>query len=298
MAARNNPPAAPQADSQNVHNVELSIFAYTDYREFLKNYCARMKETTQYFSHRYFTKLAGLGSESYLRMVIKGERNLSPATISKFAKAMPFSKKEAVYFNVLVLYNQSLTDDEKSRYLEQVLSLRPRSTIAGLTRDQFEYLTNTLFVIIREMAALPDFKDDAVWIAQNLRRKSKPSEVQHALEVLERLKLLLRDQDGKLKHSGLSLDTPCGLPVLEMLNYHRQILMESKDAIMTAPYDEWDVYSHTIPVPKESLGKVSDLLRQCLDEITHVINVGSKNFNEVYQINIQMFPVTKTKSIK
>lgn len=244
------------------------------------------------FSYRYLERLSGL-SRSYFKLILDGKRNLSSRAANQLARALKLRKKELVYFETLVLYNQAQSDDEKDRYFEYLMTLRPSVPIEGMTPDQYEYFSKTYFVEIREMVAMPGFQEDPHWICQNLRRSLKPKEVQHALEVLERLGLVKRTRSGKLKHSDKTIESPLHAESIDIFNYHRQLLNEGKDAITAAPFEEWDVGTITIPMPKKALPRVMKILKKCREEIIDFINQGEQDYHEVFQVNMQMFPVTK-----
>lgn len=277
---------------------KVKVFDYSNYRTYLKDVYAAEKVEKKHFSLRYFARITGFGSNGYLLMVMNGQRNLSAKSIALFNKAFKHTKKEAAYFEALVFYNQTDQGEQKERYLEQLIALRPAHAIGSMTKEQFECLTQTYFLSIRELAALPDFNEDPEWISENLRQKIKPSEAKHALQVLEKLKLLVRDEHGKLKHSDAMLETPLHAESLEILNYHRQTLTETKYAMLTAPYDEWDIASITIPMPKEAIPKVMEIMQKCREEIADYINKTHKDYHEVFQINMQLYPVSKTKRPK
>ena len=67
------------------------IFAYTNYRSFLKDLYDHKKKTTSYFSYRYFSKKAGFSSHNVLKLIINGERNIAYDSIPKFSKALELS---------------------------------------------------------------------------------------------------------------------------------------------------------------------------------------------------------------
>jgi uncharacterized protein (TIGR02147 family) len=278
----------------------INLFEYNDYRAYLRAKYDEEKARKKSFSLRNFARVAGFGSSGYLIMVMNGQRNLTPKSVTAFNLAFKHSKKESAYFEHLVLYNQcdDRDSERKDRYLEQLLTFRPRHPIGSMTRDQFECFNRSYFVTIREMAALPGFREDVDWIKANLRQRVMSSEVKRALQILERLKLLERGPDGKLRHSNLTLETPLHAESLEILNYHRQTLAEAKYAILSAPYDEHDLASMTIPIPKECLPKVMELMQKCREEILDQIKKSTHDYHEVYQINMQVFPLTKTGQIE
>lgn len=269
-----------------------SVFTFIDYREFLKAYFEERKKAEEFFSYRYLARISGL-SRSYFKLLLDGNRNLSPQSATKLAKALKLSKKEVLYFETLVLYNQARSDEDKDRYFENLMGLRPPLPIQGMMPDQYEYFTKTYFVEIREMAAMAKFEENPRWICRHLRRHLTPAKAHHALEVLERLGLLVRDKKGKLKHSDKTLETPLHAESVDIFDYHRQLLNEAKEAITHAPFDEWDVGTVTIPMTKEALPRVMEILKKCREDIVDLINRGAQNYHEVFQINMQLFPVSK-----
>src|SRR6478609_3677893 len=64
----------------------VHIFSYLDYRHFLRDLYAQKKASERGFSHRAFSKRAGLSSTNYLHLVMQGKRNLSPEMAASFAR--------------------------------------------------------------------------------------------------------------------------------------------------------------------------------------------------------------------
>jgi uncharacterized protein (TIGR02147 family) len=270
----------------------MKLFNYLDYRQYLKDRYTEEKAKKGHFSHRYFARIAGLSSVGFLKMVMDGKRNLSPSTIHQFAKALKFNKKETAYFEALVLFNQAKEDRERDLYFERLTSLKPPARLTGIEKDQYEYYTQKHFVVIREMVALPHFQDDPEWIAKRLSQTLKTKEVEHAIEVLLRLGLLKRNKAGKLVHSDTSLTTPAEVQSTEVYHFHQSMLNEAKDAMLKVKPELRDITALTIPIPLETLKEIKDKIREFREQMIDVINKGSDNYHDVYQLNIQLFPVT------
>lgn len=70
---------------------------YSSYREFInarfQYLCAKEK-----YSHRKFSRAAGLGSPNYLIMVVSGNRNLGPEAAPKVAKGLMLTAEETTEF--------------------------------------------------------------------------------------------------------------------------------------------------------------------------------------------------------
>lgn len=111
---------------------KLSIMGHVDYREFLKLTYERLKEHRPQFSYRYFAKKAGLRSPAFFKMVIDGERNLTPKTTEKFILGLGLHGSEADYFQILVRYNQAKKDSERNRLFTQLRKYMERKKVNTL----------------------------------------------------------------------------------------------------------------------------------------------------------------------
>jgi uncharacterized protein (TIGR02147 family) len=274
------------------------IYTFLDYREYLKEYYTTQRECNPNFSYRYFARLAGFKGQSFLRMVMDGDRGLKPDSIAKFATALKLKKKEKTYFEALVFYNQAKTEKDKDYYFDRLMGLRPPQSMQGLEKDSFEYITKDYYVIIREMVAVPSFMEDVEWIRSQFYPPLKPKQVTDAIETLVRLGLLKRDTDGKLEHSSALLKSLPEADSIEVFNYHRTVLSKAKDSILNVLPEFRETVSMTIPMSVKDLQKVKDAIRGCQESIANIVNSSANDSDEVFQVNVQMFPVTKMSKEK
>ncbi|MBX7149576.1 TIGR02147 family protein [bacterium] len=276
----------------------VSIYDYIDYRQYLLAIHAYLKRTQPKFSDRYFAKMAGIPSSSHLRLVLQGKRNLKASTASKFALGLKLSKKETRYFETMVLFAQAKTEADRDRYFGELAEFKPKKRAASITADKVEYAANSLYVILREMTVLPGFKEDPLWISNKLYKAVTPLEVKEALLLLERLKLVKRDAQGKLVHSRQPLESPPDAKIKDFIHYHRQVLSEAKEAITDAPFNDWDVNSKTIAISKEMLPEVMKKMREFQDDLDKMLQKKPFDYYDVFQMNMQLFPVTRVKGEK
>jgi len=277
---------------------KLNILLYTDYRQFLRDYYAEKKGQFPSFSYRFFSRMANLRGNNYIQMVMEGKRNLTPDSISKFIKALKFNRKEAAYFECLVLFNQAQTDKDKDRYFERLVTLRPKEKITGIKKDEFEYLTNKYYVAIREMVNLPHFKEDHQWIASQFSPPLRPESVERILNTLLRLGLIDRDETNELQIAVGPVITPPDVESLEIFNFHRQVLKDAKESLLKVPYNLREAASLVISMSQKDIDGVKNIIRKCQEEIIHFINKSKKKRDDVYQVNINMYPVTYTQKDK
>lgn len=274
-------------------HLETDIYSYLDYREFLKEAIQEKRRTFKHFSYSYFARAANLGSHSYLRMVMKGQRNLSTKTIYKFAKALNLKSKELTYFETLVNFNQSSTEVEKDQFYSRLKRLRPKSFGKNLDPDQLEYFSKRYYVTIREMVALKGFKEDYDWMGMALRPKMRGKDVEAAVELLLRLKLLVRDENENLLHSRETLSFPKEIPAVEIYNYNHMLLAEAKHGVLTSPRDLVEMLAISIPASKKLLPQIREIMNNCQNQILELINESEEGYDEVFQFLLQFYPLTE-----
>src|SRR5688572_25383692 len=106
--------------SLSVSDPAVHAFAYLDYRAFLRDLYAAKKASGTGFSHRAFSRRAGLRSTNYLNLVVQGKRNLTPSGAQSFARGFGLAKQEADYFCALVRFNQAKGADERARAFDDL----------------------------------------------------------------------------------------------------------------------------------------------------------------------------------
>lgn len=283
--------------TMEVATIAMDIFCYSDYRLLLNDFYEQRKALNPSgFSYRSFARTAGLGSKSYLRMVIEGKRNIGAETIKKFSKALRFNQKEAVYFEALVHYNQAKSDSERDLYLKKIVSLKVAYRFHNLDKETLKFFSNPYHIILREMVALPHFKEDYYWISECLGKKISPMDVRAVIKTLLKLKLLKRDSEKRLVLATGILKAPPNPESLEVFNYYSLILGIAKEMMFCTPRTDREFLSLTIPLAKEMLPKIREMLQANAEDIAHYVNqTKNRNFDDVFQVNIQMFPVSQTK---
>jgi len=138
----------------------VRILDYMNYREYLRDFFKEKKRELRFYSYRLFSLKAGLKSPNFLKLVIKGERNLSKQSVYKFSKALNLSKKETDYFENLIFFNQSKTLDEKNFFLSRIMEYRERCDPCKIEETEYDDYSHWYNPVIRELVGAADFKGD------------------------------------------------------------------------------------------------------------------------------------------
>jgi uncharacterized protein (TIGR02147 family) len=269
---------------------------YTCHREYLKAMIDYLSATKIHFSFRQFSRKAGYASPNYLRLIADGKRNLSHESIGRFARALELSAKEHESFEALVLLDQAKTDAERNIYYRRLKKRRARSSpLARLENEQFEIYSSWYILPIREMSLLPDFKEDPEWIAQRLHPPIKASQATQALELLFRVGLITRDDNGSLAPSEVKLVTPPTVKSLAFRNYHRALLGHSSKALDGLSPTKRNITSVTVGMSPRQYELVCKKIEEFRHELLDLIedDPHPEQSREVHVLGFQVVPLTQ-----
>ncbi len=272
--------------------IQASIFEYSDYRKFLADYYLNRKAASATYSHRQFAKQAGLSSPSHLLMIIKGERNLSIKTIPKFVDGLKLGVKERKFFELLVVFSQTDDLQIKAKVFADIMQIK--SSIAGLhklEKEKFDFLSKWYVVAVYVMVGLKDFKADPAWIVKRLGNKILLTQVNEALANLLNLKMIEVDGIAGLKQAWGAITVADDTRSIAVFNYHQSMIRLAEEALKTKAPSLREMNGATISIPLEKLSELKERIRNFRKEINQLA-AGYENSEEVYQLNIQFFPLT------
>ncbi len=269
------------------------LFHYLDYRHFLKDYYREQKERRgSQFSFRNFSRAAGLSSPNFLQLVMEGKRNLGPDGTKSFAKALHLNKEETAYFENLVHFNQSSTDDERNEWYKRLSTSRKYREIREIEKDYFVYWSHWYYAAVRELVLLPDFKEEPDWIARRLSPPITVKEAKAALELLQKMGFVTRDKLGRLIQAERNITSAREVQSLAISNFHRQMMKLASESIERAPADKRDVSSLTLALSREKFQEAKRRIQEFRRELNVLLSEDGKS-DSVYQINFQIFNLSE-----
>lgn len=271
------------------------IFEYSDYRLYLKDTYEFLKITTTYFSYRYFSNKAGFKSPNFLKLVIDGDRNLSPTTVEAFNKALGHSPSESRFFKNLVDFCQSKTMAQKAKAGKALIQTREFQKVHQLNPDELKYYTYWYYIPLREIVNLKGFVEDYEWIGRKLSPRLPAHKVKMAIENLLDMGFLNRTSDGQLKPSHGHLKTTPEVQSPFVVQYHRQMMEFAKASIDIFPREKREISGTCISCSPESVEKIKQRVREFRQEIMQLAE-QDLDTSEVYQLNFQLFPLTDSTS--
>jgi uncharacterized protein (TIGR02147 family) len=273
----------------------LSVYGYTDYRKYLRDYYEFRKDSERGYSYRAFSKSAGFTSPNFLKLVMDGERNISTEALEKFVTALHLQEQMAEYFRALVRMNQSKDDGERERWYDQLNKLIPHSKKRMIDSEGHRYLSHWIYPTIRELVLLPDFQEDPYWIARRLQGNVSPATINQAVCFLLDEGFLKRDENNRLMPTDHMVMSSDEVKSLAIRNYHREMMERAKDALENLPLNEREFGALTFVLPQSAMEELKYRLKSFRDELHNwaVQTARGAEADSVIQLNLQMFPHSK-----
>jgi len=270
------------------------VHAYDDFRVLLKARYQELKERDAKFSHRYFCRAAGYGSSSAFGDVLNGRRKLSQTGALRLAKALKFTKEEGEYFLILVNLNQAGSLEERNLYYAQLLALKsmPMETLAP---GKFEYFSKWYHAALRELLYFHPCKDDFKALGKRLDPPVPAVQVKKALLLMEKLGIVARDAQGFYRQTAKMLTAEGTGASLHVDNFQAETMRLAAESLDRHTRGARDISTLTATLSAESLEKAKAAVKS-LRQYVLTLAEQDEAVDRVYQLNVQLFPLTRVGS--
>lgn len=268
-----------------------TVFHYTDYRKYLREYYDWAKANKKGFSHRAFMAKAGMSGPNYFKRVMEGVHNLTDNSIPKFSAALELNEGEAHYFRHLVYFNQAETLEDKDRWFGVLMDLKSPHSHYVLEKAQYDYYKDWYNIAIREMLSFLPYNDNAAEMGKHLAPPVPPKKVKKAIELLSGLGLIAKKEDGSYRAATTFIHTDPDVQSLLIPKFHQSMTRLAEEAITRFPKDERYFSSSTVSLSEKTYQEIIELIRGTRKEVLR--KVGEDPVPErVYHLNMQLFPLT------
>ena len=265
------------------------ITEYTDFRQLMLDYYEDRKRRSA-FSWRDFSKAAGFTSSSYMKVVCDGKSKLSKIGVERTGVAMGLVGFEMEYFRALVEFGQAGTEDMKKAAYERMLSIAKVHKVRVMEGDLFEFYDSWQNPVVRELAPLMPGATPGE-MAKMCYPEVSAAEVQQSLNFLTKAGLLKKAGDSFTLAETSIKGTPDATR-LALRGMHRMMSKLATPAI-DLPADERNFSGVTMGVSRESYDRIVKVLDECRRQII-AIAAEDKSIEQVYRLNLQLFPLTKS----
>jgi uncharacterized protein (TIGR02147 family) len=270
---------------------DVNIFTYTDFRKYLGDYYQARKKTDRKFSHRFIQEKTGVSSAGWFADVVKGRTNIHGSHIVKLAKLLQLRNSETDYFESMVLFGQSGTLEERTRYFHKMIAFKEvRADMVGV--DRLEFYSKWYHGAIRELLFFHPFRGDYAELARRLSPPIRQAEARDSVALLERLGFVEPNGLGGFKAKEATLKKDSSFPSVVMANFLKANMELAIESLDRYSKDERDISALTISLSDEAFARVKEEIRALRMRILALADVDVAP-SKVYQCNFQFFPMSQ-----
>nr|WP_295904933.1 TIGR02147 family protein [uncultured Bdellovibrio sp.] len=228
------------------------------------------------YSMRAFARDLGL-SPGRLSDLLSGRRLPGKEIRNRIVSSLKMSEDESKKFFSLIERQKILTEERADAY--------------QLSEDEFALIADWENYAVLMLMGTHDFRPYEPWMAERLGISEL--RIRAALERLQRLNLV-KTENGLWERTRRRITTTHDVPSPILRESHRQIREKAIVSLMQDDPALRDITSITLPSDPEKIPEAKKIIRDFRRKMTRLLTEGRST--EVYNLNIQLVPVTKVRT--
>ncbi len=273
---------------------EVDIYAYDDFRLFLKDrYEAWMRLDTE-GSVRGFARKAGFSNPGFMNDVIQGRRTLSPDSSEKIVAVFGLEEREADYFKLLIKYSRVKDPSLRQELYRKILFRRNRSGFARLNPAQSRYFQDYRYALVYNALMAIDFRGDYEQLSNFLFPPIPPAQLAKCVADLCEWGLVIRSDDARYRVTRRFIEPP---PTLKehVRQLNREWIVQAADALMRLPPESRHMSTMMVSVSAGTCRDIARKIEEFRDELWQLVANDGEEPSCVMQLNLQFFPRSRKK---
>ena len=220
---------------------------------------------------------------------------ISPGHVSSLInKRKPVTMKQAIQ----IMLKLNMSPSEQRDFLDSAFPVMGNLRNEELEHiklqdDEFAVISEWYHLAILNLASLKNISSTSKSVS--LRLNISPLQATEAIQRLERLNYISVN-NGLLKRLSKPLRTTIDIPSAAIKKYHKQNLDLAKDKIDSIPVHLREFSSIVMPVNPRKLAIAKKKINDFKEQLCKELESGS--CEEVYILNIQLFPLTNQEDKK
>lgn len=182
---------------------------------------------------------------------------------------------------------------DRKRFLDAGYKENQKKAFVPLRQDEFFAISDPTHFYLLSLLETNKLEHSIDWIAKRLGISS--IEARDCMDRLKRLGLVAMEK-GEFKVINGHLTTTHDVPSASLRKSHRKSIQQAMEALEQVPVHLRDITSITMPIDVARLEDAKKLTKKFRREMAELLERGNKT--EVYNLNIQLVPVTRVGSKK
>jgi uncharacterized protein (TIGR02147 family) len=256
-------------------------------RKLMQEYLVSAQSRNPGYSLRAFSRRIGLYS-STVSEILSGRRPITRKMAERILCGLGTAPDQASQILEILSQKDSRQSQSGSRSLPTGETLK----YTQIKMDQFHVISDWYYFAILSLADCDVFQGEPEWVAERIGIKAQDARV--ALERLERLEMLVRDQDGNLRPTGKQFKTSEDIANISLRKRHYQNLELARRSLDRDSVEEREFTFITMAVDPLRISEMKKRIREFRDSFCQEFESGQRK--EVFKMCVQLFPLSELKT--
>ena len=251
------------------------------------------RKRSSLFSWREFSKLAGFTSPNYIQLVCEGKSRLSKTGVEKVATAMELAGSDRDYFLAMERFGDAKSDSKKIQAFNDMQNIAKENRLRVVDGEAFKYFESWVNPVMRELAPImPGAKP--LELARNCYPVVSAAEVRQSLDFMVHANFLKKvGEDTYVQTEKVVTGSSAAIP-LALRSMNRQMSKFATDAIDDIPPEKRHTAGVTLGMSDATYKWLVQKLESLRQQVV-AMAAKEKDYDKVYRLNLQLFPLTKGK---
>lgn len=242
------------------------------------NYLQRKNRNPRY-SIRAFSRDLGISS-GRINNYLNGSEIPAEKNLERMISALKLTSKKATALKKAA---------QTSRYLNRGLGFSK-----ALNEQEFSQISSWQTWSILTLFQSSDFQPTTEWISKKM--DFSISQVEKSLQQLEHAGLICK-KSPFYELTCKNVTTTNDIPSQSIRQFHKQFIKLAENSLDQIPVEQRDISSITMCVNPEKVAQVKELIWEFRSRVNSLME-DSTNNNQIYQLNIQLFPISQNLESK
>ncbi len=273
---------------------------FLDYKEFLVVLCDAVRQQVGSYPYKQYASDLGLTSPNAAYIIAHGYRKMTAEQAHALTHRLKITGTERRFFFKLREYTDSDDEAERTHIFSELVAIKGRTLENDAERQRLQFFRDWQHSAIFELVGLNGFQSDPEWICGRFYRHITPEQAAASLRLLEDLGLIYFDAEiGRHRKAQTTVRPGDETEGLAIAGYHLHAIEMAQSALSQTPEDEREYAAMTLTVSEKAARRLKEdvqLFRRYAVFLSEqgAPPEGGESSDRVVQLNIQLFPVTRS----
>lgn len=273
-------------------NLMPFIYRYRDPVHYLADYLAWSKNLDETFTVRKWAHQMGVNDVDSLVSILKKKKKIKSRHFQFLKKGIRLDDSEFIYFQLLIQLENAETEEDRKMY-EVLLTEHSGPHQKQVIRNEDpEIFSSWINMAILSLCNIQRTKVTRDSLSRIFIPDLSASELIDSVELLKKHELIVETELGQLQSTGKSVTGWTNQKNMGAREYYKQVSELAKNAVQL-DINSREFQCFSLELDRAKVPQMKELIRNFRKTLS---SMADDQANEVYQINLQLFPVTQLEN--